>query len=69
MANSERPPRKLLNSDQLARELGISRSTVKALSETKRIPYISISTRTRRYDLAEVLAALKREKAEEAPAT
>ncbi len=57
-------PKKLLNTRQLARELGVSSNTIRSMTNDGRIPcHARISKRTRRYDLAAVLQALRQEAA------
>lgn len=52
-------PKPLLNAVQLARALGVSQSTVSTMAREGRIPFVRLTEHSRRYDLAEVLAALK----------
>lgn len=51
----------LLTAAQLAERLKVRPSTVREWAKTGRIPEIRISAKVRRFDLAEVDAALRRQ--------
>ena len=56
------PARRLMHTNALAAELGVSAKTIRGLTAQGRIPcHARISARTRRYDLDAVLEALRKE--------
>lgn len=61
-------PTELLNAEKLAERLGVSESTVKRWSRTKRIPVVPATHQTRLYDWEEVVEALKEQRGKEKPA-
>lgn len=50
--------KKLITQNQLAQALNVCQETISRLTVTKRIPYIPIGRRGKRYDLDAVVAAL-----------
>jgi excisionase family DNA binding protein len=57
---------RLVEADEVGAALGVSSSTVKAMAKAGRIPVVKLSSRTWRFDLAEVVAALKAQSEAEA---
>jgi hypothetical protein len=51
-------PKKLLTQNQLAVALNVCQETVSRLTVNKRIPFICVGRRGKRYDLDAVIAAL-----------
>jgi len=60
---------RLVEADEVGAALGVSPSTVKAMAKAGRIPVVKLSPRTWRFDLAEVLSALKAQSEGEAGET
>lgn len=52
----------LLTANELAQRLGIRPATVREWARSGRIPEIKLSTKVRRFDIDEVLAAVKDQK-------
>lgn len=59
--SSIRPPKHDLDCQQLARSLRCSSDTIRKLARDRRIPFIELSPNQRRFNLDEVLAALRKE--------
>ena len=59
--SSIRPPQHNLNGQQLARALHCGSDTIRKLARDRRIPFIELSPNQRRFNLDEVLQALRRE--------
>ena len=57
---------KMMTSAQIARQLNVSAYTVRVWTRQGRIPCLSISRKTKRYDLAAVCAALAQPAAKDA---
>ena len=55
------PPKHDLDCQQLARALRCGADTVRKLARDRRIPFIELSPNQRRFNLDEVLAALRKE--------
>jgi excisionase family DNA binding protein len=50
----------MLNTDELAEKLNVSRRQIQLLAERREIPFYKVGPRALRFDESEVMAAMKR---------